>query len=635
MPESIPSETPKGAVFLSYASQDSEAAKRICEALRAAGVEVWFDQSELRGGDAWDQSIRKQIKECALFVPIISANTQARAEGYFRLEWRLADQRTHLMGRAKAFLLPVCVDGTRDADADIPDSFAAVQWTRLPGGEAPAAFTERVKKLLRGERTEESKDPHEKQFTAATAAKKLTPIWVAPLIIGVIAFLAWENWPWRKNEKRLATVPAAASVPEARQLVAKAWEQMSKTGFGPEELEFAEGYCKRAVELDPTDADAWAAWSQVNTWYVFYGFDDTPARHEAARSDAARALKLAPDSYEARLAQACYFVFCLTGGSGIDQASPFAPEADRLLRRLRQEEPNEPRALEAFGILQRNLRNFKEARDAFNRLAQNPKYAAEGWLDLADTEGAAGSVWAVGEPLKRSIAAQPFWGNLVLKVGLDYAWYGDLDDAKATLEQIPASVQADYGLGTACLTYYFRREPDKILKLLRGVPRDWLHSPGFDGPTAFWIAEAEKQAGRNDAARIEWESALALVEHRLTDQPASADLLHWKAKILRSLGKYDEAEKGFRQAAELTGERPDLLILKIDEGQMDAAMDILEHETNAWVNAAVLRLDPYLDPLRDNPRFKALLARSEADPERSPNAPKAPASNPAPTAKQN
>ena len=70
--------TPRGAVFLSYASQDAEAARRICEALRGAGVEGWFDQSELRGGDAWDQSIRKQIKECALFLPIISANTQER-----------------------------------------------------------------------------------------------------------------------------------------------------------------------------------------------------------------------------------------------------------------------------------------------------------------------------------------------------------------------------------------------------------------------------------------------------------------------------------------------------------------------------------------------------------------------------
>ena len=139
------------AVFLSYASQDAEAAKRICAALRAAGLEVWFDQSELVGGDAWDSKIRKQIKECALLIPIISAATQARTEGYFRLEWRLADQRTHLMAKGRPFLLPVVIDATRDADAHVPDSFTEVQWTRLKGGDAPPAFAERVKKLLGGE----------------------------------------------------------------------------------------------------------------------------------------------------------------------------------------------------------------------------------------------------------------------------------------------------------------------------------------------------------------------------------------------------------------------------------------------------------------------------------------------------
>ena len=89
-----PASTATGPVFLSYASQDAEAAQRICEALRAAGIEVWFDQSELGGGDAWDQKIHREIRDCALFIPIISANTQARLEGYFRREWKLAVART-------------------------------------------------------------------------------------------------------------------------------------------------------------------------------------------------------------------------------------------------------------------------------------------------------------------------------------------------------------------------------------------------------------------------------------------------------------------------------------------------------------------------------------------------------------
>jgi hypothetical protein len=50
----MPAESSR-AVFLSYASQDAEAARRICEALRAGGVEVWFDaDGGLEHGDEWD-----------------------------------------------------------------------------------------------------------------------------------------------------------------------------------------------------------------------------------------------------------------------------------------------------------------------------------------------------------------------------------------------------------------------------------------------------------------------------------------------------------------------------------------------------------------------------------------------------
>lgn len=69
------------AVFLSYASQDADAAQRVCDSLRAAGIEVWFDQSDLRGGDAWDSAIRKQVKvvrcSCRLSPPIPSRAVKA------------------------------------------------------------------------------------------------------------------------------------------------------------------------------------------------------------------------------------------------------------------------------------------------------------------------------------------------------------------------------------------------------------------------------------------------------------------------------------------------------------------------------------------------------------------------------
>jgi TolB-like protein/Tfp pilus assembly protein PilF len=140
-----------GSVFLSYASEDAAAAARIAAALRAVGIEVWFDQSELRGGDAWDRQIRARIHDCRLFIAVISAGTEARDEGYFRREWKLAVDRTHDMSERKTFLLPVVIDRTSERGAAVPEKFREVQWTRLPGGETPPEFAARVARLMAAE----------------------------------------------------------------------------------------------------------------------------------------------------------------------------------------------------------------------------------------------------------------------------------------------------------------------------------------------------------------------------------------------------------------------------------------------------------------------------------------------------
>lgn len=145
-PDQVPS--PTGAVFLSYASEDAEAASRICESLRAIGITVWFDKDELRGGDVWDQQIRDRIHDCRLFIPVISANTERRDEGYFRREWGMAVERTRDMSEKRAFLLPVVIDDTHERVAAVPDKFRQVQWSRLSGGVTSQAFVHRIGALL-------------------------------------------------------------------------------------------------------------------------------------------------------------------------------------------------------------------------------------------------------------------------------------------------------------------------------------------------------------------------------------------------------------------------------------------------------------------------------------------------------
>jgi TolB-like protein/cytochrome c-type biogenesis protein CcmH/NrfG len=136
------------AIFLSCAAEDMGVARRLAGVLREAGIEVWFEQEEVRGGDEWDRKIRQRLRECALFVPIVSAQTQARPEGYFRLEWHLAERRSHLIAKGRPFIVPICFDRTTENEAYVPDAFLAVPWSRPVDGAKLAQFVATVQRLL-------------------------------------------------------------------------------------------------------------------------------------------------------------------------------------------------------------------------------------------------------------------------------------------------------------------------------------------------------------------------------------------------------------------------------------------------------------------------------------------------------
>jgi hypothetical protein len=189
-----PPATPSPAapsVFLSYASQDREAVRRLRDALAAAGLDVWYDENELTGGDSWDRKIRRQIRDCTYVMPVISRQASARLEGYFRREWRLAIERTLDMADDVIFLLPVVIDDSRDDQARVPDEFFRVQWLHVPGGQPTAGLQELAERLLAGghERLHRSDAPRRNRQVAAAPAKVKhpPPKWLQPVI---------EFWRW-------------------------------------------------------------------------------------------------------------------------------------------------------------------------------------------------------------------------------------------------------------------------------------------------------------------------------------------------------------------------------------------------------------------------------------------------------
>ncbi len=186
------------SVFLSYASEDRAAIRQLRDALAAAGLDVWYDENELTGGDSWDRKIRRQIRECTYFMPVISRQASARLEGYFRREWRLAIERTLDMADDVIFLLPVVIDDSRDDQARVPDEFLRVQWLHVPGGQATAGLHELADRLLAGghERVHRSDAPRRNRQVAATPAKVRhpPPKWLQPVV---------ELWHWLPRWARI------------------------------------------------------------------------------------------------------------------------------------------------------------------------------------------------------------------------------------------------------------------------------------------------------------------------------------------------------------------------------------------------------------------------------------------------
>jgi TolB-like protein/Flp pilus assembly protein TadD len=626
------------AVFLSYASQDAAPAKRICEALRAAGVEVWFDQSELRGGDSWDAKIRKQIKECALFVPIISANTNARPEGYFRLEWKLAVDRSHLLADDHPFLFPVVIDDTADATARVPEKFREVQWTRLNVKDTPETLARRVGKLLDRDAPEEHVERAGGRVGPARRAKHPSWLRYAWMVVGLVFAVLYVVRPMWQSKRRspeeiaklvaqaksfadLDTKPPAPPAPEvappseARQLVAKAEEMFLALDSSRDDFALAEDLLKQAVAKAPADAEVWAAYAYLHERYGARGWDSTNERRELARQAVQRALRLDPTSYEARFAAASLFT-----GTGEKENR----EHEKELRALLVERPDDKRVLRATASVLRYLPDREEETiQLYDRAARLPGGDPLALYNKALALWFAGRAREAATAVTAALAQQSFVSAQLLNAYFALSVEGDLDRAKTLLEQLPSStLQDDRGCYFATLVYAYRGEPDQALAILQSFPRDWINDSWYHGPRGLLVGNALAQAGRPDAAAVEWRAALKVVEQRLAANPNNVNLLGLRLLLLARLGETAAAQQllpavhQMLQAKNGALESPWYTDACLALGDRAEALRViglgLQSKRHAvYFPASDLRHNPVWAPLRSDPEFQRLIAEAD------------------------
>jgi len=525
---------------------------------------VWFDQSELGGGDAWDQKIRRQVKDCALFMPVISARTTARAEGYFRLEWHLAEQRTYLMAHDQPFLVPVVVDDSSDAGAILVIGSALFFALR------PRRSPEEIAKLVAVAQT-----------IAADGTAKPPP----------------------------AAAPAPES--EARRLIAKARAMsLDKYDSSIDDYAAAEGLLKQALALDQNDPEIWAFSSLFSTSMRTRGFDHASVRREMARRDAERALKLAPDSLEALYA---------LGRAQRD----FEPDAaEETFKKMLARKPDDTRALSNLAWIYDRGGRVDAAAALYDRaFAVDPAHAALNRYTAFLLYFHYSRFEEANRAIRQSIAIQPSTNSQAGLAMLLLTWKGDADEAERVLASGPtASRNEPRTIWIAALVQLCRRTPDEALKTLDRLADDFIQDNWFAGPKTYFAGRAHALAGRTEAARVAWESALALTNARLKDAPDDPELHVVRGQLLAWLGQPDEALREARVVAELAHGRsewywfnsPALIYAAL--GRADDALRLLERlcapppgQIVGWpLTPALLRVDPLWDKIRDNPRFQRL-----------------------------
>jgi len=148
----------RGAVFVSYASEDRAAVQSLCAVLEAEEIDVWFDLHELSAGDAWKQRVRRNIEEASCFVAILSRHSLTSQRREFRYEWKVAAGQQETAPDDLPFILPVAVDDVEEKEARL-DSFRPLHWERAPGGHPSTSLVEKLRTLIRSYRASEGNWP--------------------------------------------------------------------------------------------------------------------------------------------------------------------------------------------------------------------------------------------------------------------------------------------------------------------------------------------------------------------------------------------------------------------------------------------------------------------------------------------